>query len=99
MSEGPLTQNPINIDVRAMMAPNPWGEEHFDDELLLQRHAQEGQSGATHRIPEDVVHLIDGLDQAHEEPMRRSWIEAQVGIADMVWTTKSVEQRLRGLDR
>jgi hypothetical protein len=95
LSEAPLTQNPINIDVRAMLAANPWGKDHFDDELLFQRHAQGDSAGALHRIPEDVVHLADGLNQDHEEPLRRSWIEAQVAIADMVWRTKNVEWRPR----
>lgn len=97
LAETKLPTKSIVVDIDYMLKGRPWGNDHVDDMLMLERIPDKELPGAEHRATEEVVFVMTGTDYTRVQKVpRRSWIEAQILVGDLFWTTEAYGDKFGG---
>jgi len=95
--ERTLPTKSIVVDVDYMLKGHPWGQDHVDDMLMLERIPDKELPGASHRATEEIVYAMTGTDYTKVQKVpRRSWMEAQVLVGDLFWSTEAYSDKFGG---
>jgi len=97
LAETSVPTKSIVVDIDHMLSASPWGQGHVDDMLMLEHIPDKELPGANHRAAEEIVFVMTGTEYKKVQKVpRRSWIEAQVLVGDLHWTTEASDDKFGG---